>query len=135
MKPRRTRDPLERLMNKRAVDADGCWRFAGALNAAGYGVIGINKKTVYAHRLAYEAFVGPISVGLTLDHLCRNRACFNPAHLEPVTRGENVRRGRPFAKPITHCKRGHEFTPENTYVIPGSGSRVCVTCRRERTAA
>ena len=89
-------------------------------------------KIDFAHRVVYEILVGPIPVGLELDHLCRNRACVNPDHLEPVTTRTNLLRGySPWACRArqTHCKRGHEFTPENTYGT-GDGRRYCRTCRR-----
>lgn len=76
----------------------------------------------------YEAFVGPIPDGLQIDHLCRVRHCVNPAHLEPVTIAENVRRG---AAAQTHCKYGHEYTPENTVIH--HGGRECRTCNRIRS--
>jgi len=85
-----------------------------------------------AHRFAYEALVGPIPEGLKLDHLCRNRACVNPDHTEPVTDRVNTLRGfGPTAMNAraTHCSEGHEFTDENTY-LNQSGSRVCLTCMR-----
>lgn len=114
---------------------DECWPWLGYLNRDGYGQFRGNGE-VLSHRFGYAVTVGPIPEGLTLDHLCRNRACQNPAHLEPVTMRENALRGNGFpavnaAK--TRCKRGHEFTPENTYIYRAHNftSRVCRACRRE----
>lgn len=80
--------------------------------------------------------VGPIPEGLDLDHLCRVRQCVNPDHLEPVTARENLMRSPLTQASInsakTHCKRGHEFTPDNTRIFPKSGSRCCKTCERQR---
>jgi hypothetical protein len=81
-------------MAKVAVASDGCWNWTGALSRNGYGRFGPQAGlTVGAHRFAYELLVGPIPEGLDLDHLCRNRRCVNPAHLEPVGRSENLARG------------------------------------------
>ena len=108
-----------------------CWDWT-ACTSNGYGVFRINEATVLAHRLSYELSVGPIPEGLTLDHLCRNRKCVNPAHLEPVTRGENVLRGVSLpaqnAKK-THCPRGHLLSGENMRVK--GGFRRCLSCHRE----
>jgi hypothetical protein len=122
---------LERLMGRIVVTSTGCWEYP-TLNESGYGVIGSGGRggaTMRTHRVAYEAHVGPIPDGLQLDHLCRNRACCNPAHLEPVTPTTNIRRGdRKTAQ--THCSQGHEFTPDNTRDT--ARQRVCRTCERAR---
>lgn len=112
-----------------------CWEWT-ASRRNGYGQFGVSADAIVpAHRFAYEYLVGPIPEGLVIDHLCRNPACVNPRHLEPVSSGENVLRGEsPQACNArkTHCKHGHEFTPENTYVDRGS-RRHCKVCRARRT--
>lgn len=110
---------------------DGCWMWTGAVARDGYG----KAQGTSAHRAVYEATFGPVADGLDLDHLCRNRLCVNPDHLEPVTRAENQRRAALHwaSTNATHCKNGHEFTPENTYMRPrsrGGGVRQCRTCNR-----
>jgi hypothetical protein len=118
------------LVDRRG-DAE-CWPWKGGTKQ-GYGQIMVARKAKRAHRVAYELTVGPIPEGLTLDHLCRNRACCNPKHLEPVTNRENVLRGvGPSAEAArkTHCPQGHEYTPENVYQRPGKPDRSCLTCRR-----
>lgn len=85
-----------------------------------------------AHRVAYELTRGKVPTNMCLDHLCKNRLCVNPEHLEIVTLVENVMRGESLhARNArkTHCKSGHEFTKENTYIHPQRGSRLCRTCR------
>lgn len=114
------------------VDKSGdCWEWTAFLTPDGYGRFGLDGAIVAAHRTAYELVVGPIPDGLQIDHLCRNRKCVNPDHLEPVTQLENARRG--FWATKTHCKHGHEFTPENTYIRP-TGARQCRTCNRAAVA-
>lgn len=123
---------MTRLLEKIEIDpATECWVFTGAKNHAGYGWIGtgVGTQSGLAHRLAYENLIGPVT-SETLDHLCRNRACCNPDHLEPVSHAENMRRTRGLRAPKTHCKNGHEFTEENTYAHP-NGSKVCRTCTAE----
>lgn len=123
-----------RLVCSVMISMDNCWFFAGKLSPQGYGQLRFyeNGKHHYwaAHRVMYENLVGPIPEGLVIDHLCRNPICINPEHLEPVTPRENVLRGSSplagFAKQ-THCKRGHEFTKDNTTII-GKSSRRCKKC-------
>lgn len=124
------------------VDGGGpedCWLWNGHLTAGGYGVFSNGQPGgCMAHRYAYELMIGPIPDGLHIDHLCRTRACVNPLHHEPVTPSENSRRAEYGAAAAnrgkTHCIRGHEFTPENTYIRPNDGGRDCRTCMviRER---
>lgn len=108
-----------------------CWEWTGTTAGRGYGSLTIRQRTKYAHRVSYELCVGPIPDGLEIDHLCKNILCVNPDHLEAVTHWENNRRsGSISARQMrqTHCKRGHEFTPENTYIQPPN-MRSCKTCR------
>jgi len=110
-----------------------CWNWLGA-KTKGYGIININRKNVLAHRYSYMQAVGEIPEGLQIDHLCRNRSCVNPNHLEIVTNKENCLRGiSPNAQNArkTHCKHGHEFTPENTYIRPDNGQRNCMICKQK----
>ena len=146
--PYKKADPAERFWKFVEKQPSGaCWHWTGSISPSGYGRFGLRRGTmVQAHRFAYEALVGPIPEGLDLDHLCRVRNCVNPEHLEPVSRAENLRRGvgvggkRPggmheINAAKTHCKHGHEFTPENTAINSASGCRQCRTCHRLRTRA
>jgi len=115
---------------------DGCWEWTGTKVDQGYGhhFCGIEtRKTARVHRIAYEVWKGQIPEGLTIDHLCYNRACVNPLHLEPVTRGDNVRRAKAR---VTHCPRGHEYTLDNIKKTKRTNNeRSCLTCHRERERA
>lgn len=136
------RTPSERFMSMVAKCPNrGCWLWTGA-KKQGYGYFydgsrandrGPNHR---AHRWIYEHLVGPIPDGLQLDHLCRVRHCVNPAHLEPVTAGENIRRGLTGAAlaarrlAMTHCLNGHPYSPDNT-ASRRNGWRKCLTCEAE----
>jgi len=109
----------------------GCWLW-DASQSNGYGVIKVSGKYRPAHRISYEMEHGEVEPGLVMDHLCRVPLCVNPAHLEPVTIGENVRRGDNFNRSKTHCHRGHEFTSENTLMINKGRSRSCRVCAKSR---
>ena len=113
----------------------GCWFWKGA-RANGYGYVRWKGKVEPAHRVVYRILRGPIPEGKELDHLCRNRPCVNPDHLESVTSKQNTLRGEgATAKNArkTHCKHGHRFTRANTYIIPSTGHRQCNICYRRIT--
>ena len=107
-----------------------CWVWRGG-TGSGYGRFRSGGRNVGAHRYSWTLFKGPIPDGLQLDHLCRNRLCVNPDHLEPVTPHVNQKR-MAAANPRTECKRGHGFSEENTYVHAKTGFRQCRTCNAER---
>jgi hypothetical protein len=121
----------------------GCWEWTGTLHYKGYGALRsrapiegvVIRLSSFAHRAVYQLLVGEVPSDLQLDHLCRNRRCVNPAHLEPVTAKENARRGiaglvngaRHAAR--THCCHGHELSGANVYRRP-NGHRRCRACHR-----
>lgn len=128
--------PTERDLSRfwervRKDDGDGCWEWSGARFTSGYGMFYLGGKARRAHRVSYVWELGDPGEGL--DHLCRNRLCVRPSHLQPVSNRVNVLRGvgvtAKNAK-ASHCVNGHEFTPENTYVDP-RGWRQCRTCLRD----
>jgi len=121
--------PVPEKFRHQVVAAEGgCWHWVGALQPNGYGRVKVGGRALMAHRAVYEAVCGPIPDGLQLDHLCRNRGCVNPAHLEPVTQLENTLRGNSagaICRRTGRCLKGHEKKP----------GRECVTCWRERKRA
>lgn len=116
---------LEERFWAKVDKTDACWLWTAAKDPRGYGYFKVGGKLLRAHRVAYEFLVGPIPCGLTIDHLCCVKSCVRPDHLEPVTGAENQRRAAVLR---THCKHGHEFTPENTHLR--HGARICVQCQR-----
>lgn len=124
----------------REISTEDCWHFAGVINENGYGNVSfwLEGKTITfrAHRAMYETMHGVIvDSNLEINHLCRVRRCINPAHLEAVTHVQNMHYSLPYGGGF--CRKGHEFTPENT-VVPtttnkdGSPHRTCRTCRTAR---
>lgn len=104
-----------------------CWSWAGTINWKGYG----RFSGQASHRVAYELMVGPIPGGLVIDHLCRNRACVNPAHMEPVSNRENILRSPVAVTAVNarkeRCDHGHAYTPENT--VTSRLGRACRKCK------
>ena len=112
-----------------------CWLWIGHVDRHGYGKIYVNGGPRFVHRVSWEMHVGKIKGGLTIDHLCRVHNCVNPAHMELVTRGENVMRGVSVAAMNarkTECLRGHPFSGTNLLLENGGRWRRCRTCRNEK---
>lgn len=120
---------LDRFLS-RIVKTDDCWEWEGGHSAAGYSTTWDGTRPLYAHRVAYELWVGPIPDGHTIDHLCRSRGCVNPEHLQAVTQRTNILRGTGQSArnvKVTHCPRGHKYTLANTH-ISTKGTRECRAC-------
>ena len=121
---------IVRFMSK-VEKTNNCWNWTACLDKNGYGNFWYNKR-VFSHRFSYELFKGDIPQGLEIDHLCRNRSCCNPDHLEAVTTQVNTKRGltgkiNHFNKNKTHCPQGHEYSGVNN-----KGRKICQICRTEQ---
>ena len=117
--------------------SSGCWEWAGKHRPDGYAILAADGEQIRAHRFSYERFVGPIPHGKEIDHLCRNRGCVKPSHLEAVTRQVNMLRGDTVAAKNaakTHCANGHPYNARNTYIRKDHYSRQCRICDAERQA-
>lgn len=114
-----------------ATSLDACWPWRGAKTTKKYGKFSIGGKIYQAHRISYLVFIGPVPDGLVIDHLCRNRSCINPRHMEAVSSRENTLRGYGPAglnSKKTHCPQGHPYSDENTRILPRKGGRRCKAC-------
>ncbi len=131
-----------RFWRKVHVAPNGCWVWtASSVGPPGFKGASYwsreEQRMVYAYRCSYEAFVGTIPSHLEIDHLCRNRLCVRPSHLEAVTHRENVRRGEApliagrFNSDKIYCPQGHPYNLENTH-IDTRGARQCRVCNRDR---
>ncbi len=113
------------------ITDNGCWEWQGAIDKDGYGFFTIGKL-MRAHRASYLLFKGELTKGLQIDHLCRNRPCVNPNHLEEVTAKTNTLRSPITTASIntkkTHCINGHSYSGDNLQIIKTTGERRCRTC-------
>jgi len=130
------RPPLEVRFWRKVEKTETCWNWCGSTNkVTGYGQIQINGRPELVHAVSYKLAGKIIPEGLELDHICRNRVCVNPKHLQPVTHRDNVLRGINICATkakVTHCPQGHPYDLFNTYHRP-DGGRDCKICQQERT--
>lgn len=128
---------FERVLSKYEIAENGCWNTTYSLNGYGYGQVGWNddtgtRKVTATHRVSWVAANGPIPGEMTVDHICKNKACINPSHLRLLSRSENARRGADKDFPLGQCSRGHgdEWFQVRDY----TGRRGCRLCLRESAA-
>jgi hypothetical protein len=132
----KTKNPRQTILDRIVVNGDsGCWEWQRSKNEKGYGMINYGGMIWKAHRLSYIFFVGEINNGLFVCHKCDNPSCVNPDHLFLGTNLDNMRdlvsKRRHFRHGQTHCKHGHEYTSDNTYVY--DGDRYCRKCINRRS--
>lgn len=128
------KSPIEYVEEDRGF-ATPCWIWQRGISDTGYGTLRVDGKAMNAHRVFYLREHGTIPDGHELHHLCEVKACVNPSHVIPVTPKEHTRLGRGIATQYldrTHCKNGHEWNEENTYIRRDNGYRQCRACMRER---
>lgn len=127
----RNRPAIDRFMMKVRKVPNGCWEWQANINPKGYAMFSADSQWQSAHRWIYQYHHGvELNPEEQIDHLCRIRHCVNPEHLEVVDNRTNVLRGVHARGPSTHCRNGHERTPENTR-LNSNGWRVCLDCRRD----
>lgn len=130
--------PLLDAIGEKILIGDGCWEWIGAHSTNGYAKIAVAGRSLYAHRVLYEVLVGPIPKGLVIDHLCCNKGCVNPSHMEPVPQRVNAIRGGSGQHNAikTHCPYGHPYDEANTLrrgpSVPGRNCRECVSSGARR---
>ena len=126
---------LDRFWSK-VERTKSCWNWKAATYRDGYGIFGLDGGVVRAHRLAYELLVGEIPIDKELHHICKNKLCVNPYHLEAITHREHQRKFNGLISNQLlriHCPHGHEYNEKNTYVSK-KGSRYCRICRNKYSA-
>lgn len=125
-----------KLLSKRLIDSNNCWLWQGAKDKDGYGIIRFLDKDYKVHRLSFFLWKLGFKDDLNTLHKCDVSSCFSPDHLFQGTTGQNIKdmidKKRHFEQKKTHCKNGHEFTVENTYISPTDNSRQCRICRKSR---